>query len=60
MQWWQQPAFYIALVSLMAAAGNYLKSKTAHTIALKATAELARFKSRLIKVETVTLPEDGK
>jgi hypothetical protein len=49
MPFWDQPAFYIAVVSLMANIGVYLKSKSAHTVAVKAVTELAKVKSHLIR-----------
>lgn len=47
--WWESPAFYIAVISLMANAGNYLKSKTIHTTANKALTEVGKVKSHLIR-----------
>lgn len=49
MPFWDQPAFYLAVVSLMANIGVYLKSKSAHTVAIKAVNEIGKVKSHLIR-----------
>lgn len=57
MQWWEQPAFYLALISLMGVAGNYLKSKTIHTVAAKAMTEVTKVRSHLVR--TGQVPPEG-
>lgn len=53
MQWWEQPAFYIAVVSLMANIGNYLKSKTTTNTGKAVIAEWHKAKQHLIRTGTV-------